>query len=336
MLNYQLMETVSQESFATLDSIWASSKLTLDWSLVFTLPPWLEVWWRHFHRDSRLCLASFKDGDGITGIAPLQVRQGAASFVGDPDVCDFEDFIVAPGRHSPFFSALLRELEMEGIHRLDLGHVRPDSTVLAHLVKAAESAGWQASAQASATSVEMDLPPTFDGYLETLNGKQRHEVRRKLRRFEEMGKIRYRGIADRAEIEGTMPVFFKYFTESRSDKATFMTPAMAAFFRDMASAMAGINVLRLGALDLDGPATAMVLYFDYRGVRYLYNSGYDPAYGDLSAGLISKVYCIRDAIERGMKRFDFLKGAEAYKHYLGGKEVSLYTCKITKEARCAR
>jgi CelD/BcsL family acetyltransferase involved in cellulose biosynthesis len=48
----------------------------------------------------------------------------------------------------------------------------------------------------------------------------------------------------------------------------------------------------------------------------------------LSVGLLSKVLCIKDSIERGKKRFDFLKGREAYKYRLGGREVPIYNCQI--------
>jgi CelD/BcsL family acetyltransferase involved in cellulose biosynthesis len=61
--------------------------------------------------------------------------------------------------------------------------------------------------------------------------------------------------------------------------------------------------------------------FDYNETRYLYNSGYDPAYSNLSVGLLSKVYSIKDAIEGRMKQYDYLKGAEVYKYHLGGVEL---------------
>ena len=61
---------------------------------------------------------------------------------------------------------------------------------------------------------------------------------------------------------------------------------------------------------------------------YLYNSGYDPRYGELSVGLLCKVLSIKNSIESGRKRYDFLKGAEPYKYHLGGKEVPLSRCRI--------
>ncbi len=48
----------------------------------------------------------------------------------------------------------------------------------------------------------------------------------------------------------------------------------------------------------------------------------------MSVGVLSKVLCIKDSIERGKKKFDFLKGDERYKYHLGGQEVRLYRCRI--------
>jgi len=62
---------------------------------------------------------------------------------------------------------------------------------------------------------------------------------------------------------------------------------------------------------------------------YLYNSAYDPEYSYLSVGILSKALYIKDSIQRGKKRFDFLKGSEHYKYHLGGREVPLYNCQIT-------
>jgi CelD/BcsL family acetyltransferase involved in cellulose biosynthesis len=69
--------------------------------------------------------------------------------------------------------------------------------------------------------------------------------------------------------------------------------------------------------------------FDYNGTVYLYNSGYDQEQSQLSVGILSKAFLIKDSIERGRKKFDFLKGGERYKYHLGGREVQLQKCRIT-------
>ncbi len=107
-----------------------------------------------------------------------------------------------------------------------------------------------------------------------------------------------------------------------------MTERMKSFFNLLADTMAKIGLLRLGVLELDNQPVAEIMCFDYNNCIYLYNSGYDPRYTSLSAGLLSKVLAIKDSIEKGKKRFDFLKGEEIYKYHLGGKEVPLYRCQI--------
>jgi CelD/BcsL family acetyltransferase involved in cellulose biosynthesis len=126
-----------------------------------------------------------------------------------------------------------------------------------------------------------------------------------------------------------MDTFFRMFVESRQDKADFMTEKMRSFFISLADAMTRIGLLKLGVLELDGRPLAEIMCFDYNGCIYLYNSGYDPRYTALSAGLLSKVLAIQHSIERGKKRFDFLKGKEVYKYHLGGREVPLLRCQIT-------
>ena len=107
-----------------------------------------------------------------------------------------------------------------------------------------------------------------------------------------------------------------------------MNAEMRAFFSSLAEAMAKVGLLRFGFLELDLVPVAAVMYFDYNDSIYLYNSGYDPRYRQLSVGLLSKVLCIKDSIEKKKSRFDFLKGAEVYKYRLGGREIPLYRCQI--------
>ena len=107
-----------------------------------------------------------------------------------------------------------------------------------------------------------------------------------------------------------------------------MTARMKTFFNSMVDTMAEAGFLKLGILELDTLPAAMVLCFDYDDCVYLYNSGYDPHYGSLSVGLLSKVLFIKDSIQKGRKKFDFLRGGEPYKYQLGGREVPIYSCQI--------
>jgi len=265
----------------------------------------------------------------IIGIAPLLVKEKTASIVGSADVCDYLDFVVAPGVERDFFSALLDDLREKGITHLDLRPLRPDSTVLTHLVGIAQNRKHEVLCHKEGVSVELDLPSTWDKYLATLDKKQRHEVRRKLRRLWEAGNVDYHCVEVRQEVGDFMDTFLNLFSLSREEKASFMTNQMESFFRSLAEAMAEIGLLRFGILKVDTLPAAMIMGFDYNEAMYLYNSAYDPNYSYLSVGLLSKVLCIKESIQRGRKKWDFLKGGEPYKYHIGGREIPLYRCQIT-------
>ena len=322
--------TVAQESFASLTSYWTDPNSRLNWSSVFVLPPWLKVWWQEFKPEAELYLSVVRQDKNVIGIASLQVKDGKASFVGSADVCDYLDFIIAPGKEADFFNALLDDLRQNGINSLDLGHLRADSTVVTNLVAIARSRKYEVLLQEEAVSLELDLPSTWEGYLAMLNKKQRHEVRRKLRRLYEADNVTYQCIqVGQEEVGDLTDTFLKLFSLSREEKANFMTPRMESFFRSLAGAMAAVGRLRFGILKLDKLPVAMIMGFDYNETMYLYNSAYDPRYNYLSAGLLSKILCIEESIKRGVRRWDFLKGAEEYKYKLGGREIPLSTCQIT-------
>jgi len=330
LIIYNVMSyTIFENSLADLNAYRIDSQPKLNWSSVFVLPDWMLVWWQVFGAGNEMSVRAVRDGDKIIGIAPLMVKDRTACFIGGTDVCDYNDFVIVPGREKDFFNVWLDDLSHKDIGSLDLKHVRPDSTVLKSLTAVAEGRGYAVSTTQEDVSVEMELPATFEEYLDGLDSKQRHEVRRKMRRLTEEGKIEYRFIDKGGGLMPAMDTFFRMFVESRQDKAAFLTEQMKSFFNLLANRMTENGLLRLGVLELDNKPVAEIMCFDYNDCIYLYNSGYDPQYVSLSAGLLSKVFAIKDSIERGKKRFDFLKGDETYKYHLGGQEVPLYRCRIS-------
>jgi CelD/BcsL family acetyltransferase involved in cellulose biosynthesis len=321
--------SITEENLDSLKSYRGDSRQKLNWSSVFVLPEWMDVWLRVFGTGAATRLRTVRDGDEVIAVAPLMTKDNTAFFIGDTDVCDYLDFVVTPGREKESLEVILKDLERSNINRLELKHVRPDSITLTVLASLAESSGYHVETVKENVSFEMDLPASFDEYLTKLSSKQRHEVRRKLRRLNEEGTVEFRFIGEGVDVSAAMDTFFKMFVESRRDKADFMTEKMASFFRLLADTMGRLGLLKLGVLELDGRPLAEIMCFDYQDNIYLYNSGYDPDYVSLSAGLLSKVLAIKDSIEKGKKRFDFLKGAETYKSHLGGREVPLFRCQIT-------
>jgi CelD/BcsL family acetyltransferase involved in cellulose biosynthesis len=320
----------SLESFESIYDTWDKLYKGSTTAPIFASPQWSKIWWQQFGSGAKLYLAAVKQESRIIGIAPLQIKGETASFIGSIDVCDYLDFVVAPGIEDAFFSELLDNLKSAGILRLDLAPLRPESTVRTSLMNITPKYKWQVSCSPEDVTVELSLPSNWEEYLQLLSGKQRHELNRKLRRLNEEGDLNHRIATDANESD--MDTFLRLFRDSRQDKAAFLTPPMESFFQSIARAMAEQNLLRLNILELNNKAVAATMCFDYKDTVYLYNSGYEPDYGWLSVGVVSKALCIRAAIERHKKHFDFLKGDEAYKYHLGGQETPLYRCSLSYAA----
>lgn len=171
------------------------------------------------------------------------------------------------------------------------------------------------------------LCSSWDGYLQMLSKKQRHEIRRKLRRSQEGVEWEFRSVASEEDLDRDMPVFFRLHELSGREKARFMTADMREYFCAMAREMLRQGVLRLSVFRRDGVDIAATMSFLYRERFLLYNSGYDPEYAAHSPGIASVAHAIQSAIEEQAVAFDFLSGDEPYKYQFGA--TNTHTCRVT-------
>ena len=315
-------------SFEELAVLFHHRQSGLDWPIPFILPSWLSTWWSVYGNGAEPHIISISDGHDTAGIAPLMLNNSAVQFMGNTDVCDYQDFIIQPGKDTVFFSHLIDVLRSGSINELNLGHVRPDSLTMTRLMPLCREKQLDVTTVQEEVSVEMTLPDDFEAYIASLDKKQRHEVRRKMRKCLTAGEVKYVVADEPASVAEAFPHFLRMFVESREDKAKFLDDKNEKFFKGLTRSLTSEKLLKIGSLLLDGKAIAAVMFFDYRGRRYLYNSGYDPDYVYLSAGLVNKLLTIKDAIDAGIEVFDFLKGNETYKYHLGGRDIPLYRCRI--------
>lgn len=318
------------ESLDTLHDYYVNRELSLNWPHVFILPAWLKSWWEAFGAGSQPHLRSIWDGNNLIGIAPLMDAGGTLKLIGSAEVCDYLDFMVRPGQENAFFQALFSSLHQEGYKKLFLEAQRPDAACFSAL------AGGLINSEIRARfdfyreneAYEMHLPETWEGYLGLLSKKQRHEVRRKLRRLErESSSFSYRLVEENRAVQQFTPTFLELL-QHNPEKAQFLSSQMEGYFKALIENMTRIGLARFGLLDIDGVTAAAVLYFDYGGRIYLYNSGFLPEYRPLSAGLLSKALLIKKSIEQRRQVYDFLKGREVYKNRLGGRAVPVYGVEV--------
>lgn len=319
---------IQDVDLAGLRTLWKRTPSTLPWPCLFTLPPWLEAWLTTLGRGACSYLQVVFLGEEPVGFSPLLRYGQRATFCGDPEIFDYQDLVLAPGAEAAALAALWDAWRDAGVAVLDLRRLRPDALVLRYLVPFAEGRGAQVSVTPDGASVEVALPGSWEEYLARLEKKQRHELRRKLRRLYAGGEVSYRAVRRREEAAGVAGEFLHLFRDNRADKAAFLNPEMEAYFGALLSTNAREGLLNLGLLTCGGTLAAAALCFDHCGRTHLYNNGYRQRFAPLSVGLLSKVLSLRESLERGMAVYDLLAGEEAYKFHLGGRAVPLCRCEI--------
>jgi CelD/BcsL family acetyltransferase involved in cellulose biosynthesis len=320
---------VARQEMADLKEEWL---LLLDGgraAKVFQHPVWQQIWLEEFAGDRQTLLLSVRDEGRLVAVAPL-LREGMRlSLIGDHNICDYMDFVMAQGREKDALSALLDALAGEDWTELELRGLAAASPTLALLPSLAGDRGLEVRVEREAVCPQIDLPSTWEEYLAGLSGKSRRELKRKMRRlYDTAVRVRLLALRSPADVGHGMDTFLQLMT-LKSDKAQFMTPQMERFFR-RAAVLAEEGLIALYMLEMDGRRVASILCFEDENQVLLYNSGYDPALSYLSIGLISKALLLRGAIEEGKRRLDFLRGNESYKYDLGGSDVEVSRCLIRR------
>jgi CelD/BcsL family acetyltransferase involved in cellulose biosynthesis len=308
------------------DALHAESRLRspfLSWT-------WQREWVAVFAEGRRLELRRVVDGTGrLVGLLPLvQIGPDRWLLVGGADVSDYLDLIALRDHEEEAWAALLSARAADPAV-WELHAVPAASPTVTAMPALAGAAGLEVTSSVEERCPVLTLPDSWDTLLASLSGKHRHEISRKLRRFEREapdGRVAWESTP--AGIERRLDDFLALHRRSREGKAKFMDARMERFFRRAIPALAARDGARLAFLDLpDGPIASFVT-LEWDGIVGLYNSGFHPDRAALSPGVVLLSHVIRDAIARGRRRFDFLRGEERYKYEFGPSPEAVHAVTI--------
>jgi CelD/BcsL family acetyltransferase involved in cellulose biosynthesis len=298
---------------------------------IFLTLEFQRLWWRYLGEGESQVVA-VRDSGELIGIAPLFATRNAQgervlAIIGSVEVADYLDLIAVRGREQEVYAALADYLSGSGAPRwdtLDLCNIHQDSPTLAILPALAEAHDWAASVAKEDVCPILQLPGTWDEYLQVLGKKNRHELRRKLRRAEAEPGLHWYLVGLEHDLGNEIEDFLDLMAVSTPDKGVFLTSQMRSFFRELARVTYDAGWLQLAFLEVEGQKAAAYINFVYNNRVMVYNSGLDwETFPHLSAGIVLAAHCIRHAIEQGIEAFDFLQGDERYKYQLGGQDIEV-------------
>ncbi len=264
--------------------------------------PFLEAWWRHRGTGPVTIVEHGSSAVAVTTV------DGELCFAGDPDVTDYH----APLGDDPggVVAAAVASAGPAMRFRFDSMPAEVADPVAAALA----GAGMVATRTHHESAMLIDLEPGRP--LGSLDAKQRHEVRRKIRRF-----VEAHGEPVLASGPDGFDAFVAMHRLAEGEKGEFFDDATEAFFRDLLAVPgAVVDLLTTPAGD---PAAAVFGFAD-NDAYYLYNSSFDPALASSSPGIVLLARLVERESSGGRRRFDLLKGTEAYKARLGARPRELF------------
>lgn len=321
--------------FSTLAQEWNPLLKRSRSDLIFLTHQWQQTWWE-VYQPGELRVVTGRTEDGhLAGIAPWFIQQQAGKrivrTIGCIDVTDYLAVLADQRHEAAFFAALADYLAASTEHfdRISLCNIPQDSPTLAYLPALLEERGFTVKTKVQEVCPIVTLGGEWNDYLAQLDKKQRHEVRRKLRRAH--ATTDWHIINPEDNLEAAIEDFLHLMAASSPEKEAFLQDANNnAFMRAIIPRMAANDWLQLSFLTVSGQPAAAYLNFDYNGRILVYNSGQDvEEYGSLSPGIVLLAHTIRYAIENGRQVFDFLRGNEPYKYQMGGRDTEVYQLTAT-------
>ena len=248
-------------------------------------------------------------------LVPFVITNNEAHFSGGEEIADYLDCIGDTSKKQLFWQELLSYLKNQGVNRMVLRNIPASSPTKDILHKLG---GIVTNEDMTPTIL---LPKTEKDYLQSLERKNRHEFKRKIKKFELSYPDINFWVTEKVNINALLTLM-----KQADKKKIFLTNDMDQFFRSLPT-LPNIQMLQANLSIVDGTLVASVIFFMVDRTLLLYNSGFDATYQ--GAGFYLKAKMILWAIENNYTEYNFLQGQERYKYELGGKDVAVYRIEKT-------
>lgn len=264
---------------------------------------WQDAWYRNYRHQP--VIWTFRECKDLVGLAALTTQRApfnALRFagMGPSDILS----VVAHPEHTHSVHVAFGEMLAQHQGLVDLHQVSSDSELSAAL--------GDGNRKKQATRLLLQLPATYDAYLQTLSKSLRTDCKRLAKKPFTSGEARIIRVQP-PEVENALKQVFS--THQARWKGKGISLAFLAkqqrFHLDWGRQ--GSQYLDLRLLEFEGKIVGAYYGMRFGRTAYFYQSGFDPTCKAISPGTLLVGDAIRSAIEDGLTHFDFMRGDEPYK-----------------------
>jgi CelD/BcsL family acetyltransferase involved in cellulose biosynthesis len=277
----------------------------------FLRPEWFSAFWAAFEPGEPQVLVARREGR-ISALLPLARARGV---IASPTNWHTPEFMPI-AEDATAACSLVDEALRRSRRRLDLSFLPADEPIVEQLCnRVAERRGWVIK-RTIERSPYVELEGCGEDFEARLPGKRRRDLRRRRRRLEEGGSVRFEchdggSDLDRLLGEGFAVEAAGWKGRQRTAVAAHQTTRL--FYERIARWTAEAGALRLHFMRLDGVALAFAFCLVDGSSHYVLKIGIDPSYSRFAPGMLLTAEMLASAVSAGLRRYEFLGGDEPYK-----------------------
>lgn len=313
---------------------------------------WLHSWAETFLAESQLdVLAAETSAGELVGLLPLfredsLVEGRVLRLLGSGAVCtDYLSVFAGPAQGAAACSAFAAHLaaraddRADGWDALQLDAIPADDPWAAAFAQACAEQSAVVETEHGPNCWRIALPTTWDDYLAGMSKSHRKQIRRLERDLLQTRRAVLHVAQTEAEFASSFGSLVELHQKRRrqlGQPGCFACDKFAAFLELASRRLLAAGRLQLARLDVDGRPVAAEWQVCDETTQYAYQAGVDPDALDVEPGRLIMLATIRQALERGRREFDFLRGDEPYKAHFRAEPRPTTDCRIVPPTRSAQ
>ncbi|HEX3356152.1 MAG TPA: GNAT family N-acetyltransferase [Tepidisphaeraceae bacterium] len=295
-------------------------------STPFQSPHWVCPLLVYLQRLGRLRLITVARGQQLLGVVPLEACWRHRLRTTGALLSDYLDPLIDPAEEQLVWRTIFKNInELVGteVRELILHNISPEFMQHGGMKDVAAELNLHMQDEVAEPITRISLASTWDEYLAARGSHDRKELRRKLRKAEAAG-AKLECCTDESKVGGELTALFELMSKGgggKGRKARWMFPG---HFAAAAGPLLKQGRIRVYRLTIQGRYASGMIAFPAAHGEILWCGAFDPAMHEFSPGIVTFAMLIRQAIERGDKVMDMLRGDNEYKYRLGAEDHPLY------------
>ncbi len=266
-----------------------------------------------------------REGDRLVGLAPLvAARRGpfrVLTELGRPP-SNYWSVLAVPAVREAATAAVAAEIRARcgEWHALLLGGLAPGSGV----ERALRDTGLRVRARRPAPYPGIELPDSFERYLEGLPRKRRKDLRRHIRRLDD-GRVELRNVTGPAELRTAIDRWQEirvrwWRSRSKPMDSEHASARFRDFLQDLVLELVPQRLAEVWEFRHDGEVVGIEVNLIDTSRYYSWLGAYEPGAAHLGMGRIAILEGIRQSIAAGRSYYDLMVGDEDYKYSFGATD----------------